>query len=371
MEVANNGTAVLVVDDNPLILNVLKGLLGSEHYQVYSAENGVEAQHLIEKKSVDLIICDVMMPEIDGYELHRWVRQRPECAHIPFLFLTALDDGAEINQGRETGVDDYLIKPFEPRDLLSVVKGKLARAKGLKNISDERYESYRKRVVHTLSHEFRTPLVAINTGTELLIEQSEKLDLGKAKQLLEAIRRGGMRLERLVSDFMVLQQIEAGLAGRLVAQRAKCVDVHELIQEFVEKYPEKSESAHPLTVLCSANNCRVRVYPIFFDDILSRLVSNGEKFSPAGAPVELCVQRRTGEVAIEVLDRGSGIDLAKVREALDVFGQINREKYEQQGGGLGLAIASRYAHLHGGRVELDARDGGGTVARLVLPIATE
>ncbi len=360
---------ILVVDDNPLIGNVLKSLLLSENYTVHVCSNGQEALKLLEERGVDVIICDVMMPHMDGYELHDLIRQRSELNHIPFIFLTALGDSEDIRKGRETGADDYLVKPFDPATLLSTVKGKVARARNLQSQSEARYETYRKRVVHTLSHEFRTPLVAINTGTELLIDQKDKLDSEKIQNLLEAIRRGGLRLEKLVNDFMLLQQIEAGVAQNLFRTRALNKSIKDVVRQFHANICEELQSqgcACTLTEHC--DDSVVLMYEPQVLDILQRLVSNAVKFSIHEKSIELHLCPCGDEIAVEVRDRGIGIDPAQAREAIDVFGQINRDKLEQQGGGLGLAIANRYAIIHGGHLEFERREGGGSVVSLVLPV---
>lgn len=367
--VANESTgSILVVDDNPLIVNVLKNLLASENYQVYSAANGKEALSVLDKKAIDVVVCDVMMPHMDGYELHHNIRQKAECAHIPFVFLTALGDNVEITKGKESGADEYVVKPFQPENLLAIVRGKVVRSRNLKNLSEERYDHYRKRVIHTLSHEFRTPLVAINTGTELLIDQHGKLDIEKAKNLLEAIRRGGQRLENLVNDFMLLQQIEAGIALRLYDTRAAARVFSELINDALSSQEDLiSREGFRLEVVNNTTVEKVKVYDIQIYDIIGRIISNCLKFRTDNRTIEVHLYPQHDELVAEIRDRGLGINLDRVKEVIDVFGQIDREKLEQQGGGLGLAIASRYAHINKGRLEFDRRNGGGSIVSLILP----
>lgn len=361
--------AVLVVDDNPLIVNVLKGLLSSQNYQVFACANGQEASTLLESKSVDVIICDVMMPTMDGYELHHHVRQNPNHAHIPFVFLTALGDQIDVSKAKEVGADDYLVKPFDPQNLLAVVRGKVLRSKSLRTLSEERYDSYRKRVVHTLSHEFRTPLVAINTGTELLLDQHGAMDPTKVRGLIEAIHRGGQRLERLVTDFMLLQQVEAGIAQKMFDQRGTVRNLAESIQQFFNSYVAQFEKDGIHYSLASQKGpTTVFVYEAQFHDILKRLVDNARKFTGVRKEVEVAVVPEDDFVRIEVRDRGLGMDIARINEAIDAFGQLDRERLEQQGGGLGLAIASRYAKINRGSLQFELRPEGGTIASLVLPV---
>lgn len=368
-EQVSPAASILIVDDNPLIVNVLRSLLTGEKYQVSVAANGEEALAILDSKPIDVIICDVMMPRMDGYELHEVVRTKPELSHIPFVFLTALDDSSEVKRGCEAGADDYLIKPFEPEQMLAVVRGKVKRSRTLRRLSEERFNAYRRRVVHTLSHEFRTPLVAINTGTELLLDQSQSLKPAKVQDLLEAIRRGGQRLERLVTDFMLLQQIEAGLAQRMYDSHAEPRVIAKIASSFADCNVEQLR-AGGFTLLYQDDgmDARSRVYEPQIMDILSRLLDNAVKFRNNDYTIELLVFERGAEVIVELRDRGLGIDERKVQEALEAFSQIDRDKYEQQGSGLGLNIASRFAKINGGRLELKRREGGGSVAALVLPI---
>ncbi len=363
-------SSILVVDDNPLITNVISGLLGSENYNVVCCKNGEEALTELESgNDFDLIICDVMMPKLDGYGFHSRVRERSDYHHVPFIFLTALDADGERQRGKETGVDDYVVKPFNPKELLATIKGKIDRSRQYLQASEEQSEKYRKKVIHTLSHEFRTPLVAINTGTELLLEQKDALDPKKAESLLTAIQRGGMRLEKLVNDFMLMQQIEAGVAERLFRERSKAVDVAEVVSEVVEKRREEFEAnGFEIQYSCHVKDARAKLYVPHIQDLLLRFLDNAKKFSKEDKVIEVVVSLADHEIYIEVRDRGIGIDLKRVRHAMDAFGQVDRDMLEQQGGGLGLALAEKYAAIHGGRLDISNREEGGAIISLVLPV---
>ncbi len=369
---AIDNAAILVVDDNPLIVNVLKSLLGSAKYQVYTCNDGKQALETLQEKQIDVIICDVMMPVMDGYRLQEQVREQTELSHIPFVFLTALDEQGERARGRESGADDYLTKPFDPVDLLALVKGKIARSRSLKSQFDSRYDSFRKKIIHTLSHEFRTPLVAINTGTELLLDHQSSLDPSKAASLLEAIKRGGQRLERLVSDFMLFQQIEAGIPQRLFESRVAEMSISQIIAAVVRNRQEElNPDGFAVHYEDLSGGAKVSVYEPHIADIVSRLIANAVKFSGPKRSIDVVVIKRAEEVAIDVRDRGIGFDPKRVQEAIDVFGQIDRDRFEQQGGGMGLAIANRYAVINRGRLEFEQREGGGSVVSLVLPCVTQ
>jgi len=362
---------VLIVDDNPLITTVLKSLLQNEQFNVVVASNGEEALLAIDSAAIDVVVCDVMMPKMDGYAFHECLRKRPDYSHIPFVFLTALSDDSEMQRGLLTGADVYLTKPFDPRQILPLVKGKVIRSRALKQKTEEHFDAYRKRVVNTLSHEFRTPLVAITTGSELLVDHGDKLDRERAKHLLEAIRRGGQRLEKLVGDFMLLQQLDSGMGKKMYLTRGRVAAVDGVIQRVIEK---KKADLLALGFSFSVDNlcigAQTYCYEPHIEDAIIRLIENAVKFSRDRKEIQLKVWIENEKAVFEILDRGLGLDPGKVSQAIELFGQIDRDKFEQQGSGMGLALVSRYVRIHGGTLHCGARSDGGALVRLSIPLGS-
>jgi signal transduction histidine kinase len=363
--------SVLVVDDDPLIVALLTGLLTSKNYSVIKCYSGHEALKIVQSQHVDLIICDVVMPTMSGYELLTLVRREQHGAEIPVVFMTsgALD---ERKAKYEHGVANCVPKPLDAQALLAAVRESIGRQAMSEMLSKGDFDAYRKRVVHTLSHEFRTPLNAINVGIELLMEYRQSLDSEKTTSVLEAVRRGGLRLERLVRDFLILQQMEAGITNEVFSSHASAASVNELMDHYMSlKAPAHAEEGASFAVNVDAGSAYIHVVESNILDCIDRLVSNAVKFSESGKHVEIEVTRDECEVRFSVKDRGCGIDFAKVDAAFELFSQIDRESKEQQGGGMGLAIARRYASSHKGRLEFRAREGGGAIVTLVLPLVDE
>ncbi len=361
--------SVLIVDDNPLIAMVLRSLLQNDGLQVSVATNGEEALAALKDEVVDVIVCDVMMPRMDGYEFHERVRENPDYSHIPFIFLTALSDDREKNRGLMTGADVYLTKPFDPSAMVPLVMGKVTRARGLKKAAEHGFTTYRKKVVNTLSHEFRTPLVAITTGSELLLDHADNFDSSKVQQLVQAIQRGGARLERLVNDFMLLQQLDLGVGAKMYQSRGGVAELKPVIERVLEeRFPELANQGFACKADLNVEGLSFFFYVAQVEDLLRRLVENAAKFSRQTKEVSVSVQRRGDEVVITVLDRGVGVDPNRSALSLELFGQVDREKLEQQGTGMGLAVVQRYLEIMGGSFTLSAREGGGAAAQVVLPL---
>jgi DNA-binding response OmpR family regulator len=129
--------SVLVVDDQPEILENLELVLAAEGYQVLTASDGVEALALLQSHTVNLIVADIAMPRMNGYQLYQHVRENPQWVTVPFLFFTARALDSDVRYGKELGVDDYLTKPIEPEDLIAVVNGKLRRAQQLARLAQQ------------------------------------------------------------------------------------------------------------------------------------------------------------------------------------------------------------------------------------------
>jgi signal transduction histidine kinase len=358
----------MVVDDNPLISGVIRSVLQSERIDVTTCANGKEALESLKTDTFDLIICDVMMPVMGGYELYEKVRNDSKFYHVPFLFLTALDSEDEKSKGISSGADDYLVKPFDPKQLTTIVKGKLARARGIKSQSEEQYEKYRRSVLHTLSHEFRTPLVAINTGTELLLDRPE-LEQGKIRNLVEAIQRGGARLERLVTDFMLLQQIQAGLSERLAKSSSRRIDVKEFVTSLIERLSSVAKEAHrSVKFESSIVDAVIEVFETQIYDATERVLHNAFKFSKPEQLVDVSVITLGDELAIRIKDRGVGMSPARCSEISQPFRQLDRDKLEQQGSGIGLSIAQAYLGYNKAKLDIVSTEGVGTEVSILIPL---
>ncbi len=372
--------AILVVDDNDQLLSVTKEILEVHGFQVFAASSVSAALSHLTSASIDMIICDVVMPERNGFEFRDEVLRNPEWCDLPFIFLTGLSRDDEVRMGKASGCDEYLTKPFDPDDLVSVVKGKVALLRKRQAMADARMESYRRRIIHTLSHEFRTPLVSINTGTELLLDQHLSLNDEQVKKLLESVLRGGQRLERLVDDFMLLQQIDLGHAEYTCELYQQKVPLRAILESAVEGFmdsqihPEQFDIQVVLPAEEVLEQLYVKVYDVQIVNLFNRLLSNAIKFAGPKQPIRIELGLEAGEVYAAVLDNGPGLDASKEAEphdsALKPFAQINRETYEQQGCGLGLTIAHYFAAINGGKLFLRNRlEQKGLEARVVFPQA--
>ncbi len=359
---------IMVVEDNPLVMDVLRTLLTDENYEVFVQENGQEALNSLEKLDADLILCDVMMPVMDGFTLQQKLREQNRHANTPFIFLTALGDSDNIIKGKSAGADAYFVKPFDPNELLATIKGKIARAKNIQEFYQKKQDEFSSQVIRHISHEFRTPLVAVTTGSELLLMQQENLAKDKLNSLVATIWRGGQRLEKIINNFILLQQIQAGQAQKNYS--AHCSELN--LATFITEYLNKNKKF--LTdQLCTVNfdfdpeaNYQLIVYPPHLTLIMDRLIDNAIKFTKEPRTITISIANDLRTLNLSIIDNGNGFDKNCFKNLTQVFYQHQREINEQQGGGLGLVICKFLTRINKGRIKFNNSSEGGAMVTLFL-----
>jgi two-component system sensor histidine kinase/response regulator len=366
---------ILVVEDNDIMLSGIRDVLEMADYQVIVALDGQGAMDLLEHHSPDLIVSDIMMPRMDGYQFFSAVRANPKWFSIPFIFLTAKDQRVDVRLGKQLGADDYLTKPFEPEDLLVAVQAKLERAAALQAAAEAEVNKLKQNILNVLSHEFRTPLTYIRGYLDLILEEGlDQLSLEELSGFLERVERGSDRLRRLMDDFIFLVMLETGEAITSFRwERMYFTDIRSMIDTIVrQKMPVARQRNVRLDVDIEQPLPGTVLHVDYVRDALERLIDNGIKFSQGnGGGVVVRATADDEWIYIAVQDDGIGIASEEMPHLFKRFHQIKRELLEQQGIGSGLAIVKGIAEIHNGRIEVESQEGQGSTFTLVLPIVEE
>jgi len=359
---------LLVVEDDTALLEGLRDILELSGYQVRTARNGVEGLAVLANYLPDLIVSDINMPRMDGYEFYSQVRARPDWVSVPFIFLTAKSEKADVRRGKMLGADDYVTKPFEEDDLLVAVQAKLNRRAQLDAAHSRQVAELKRSILTTLNHEFRTPLTYITTYTDML--GNENISTEEFKEFMRGIQAGSDRLRRLVEDFILLVELQTGEAKQTYDRRcARVPDLSLLLHMAVERVRGQAEARH----VRLTEDLPSRLPPVLADreyllDAVLRLLDNAIKFSrKEGGTVTLRASAGGPGVRIEVVDDGVGMPSGQLAQIFDVFYQIDRAKQEQQGSGSGLAIAQSIVQLHGGAIRATSAPGEGSTFTIELP----
>jgi two-component system sensor histidine kinase/response regulator len=360
---------VLVVDDDPAILANVTDLLRIEGYHCLSASNGIMALGVMQQHTPDLILADIMMPQMNGYMFFQAVRDNPAWTLIPFIFMSAKGEQKDIRWGYQLGADHYLTKPFEPEDLSIAVKSRLQRAAEMQAAAQDGVEQIRHSFLNVVGHELRTPLTYIYGYLSLFEAEGEDVSKEAIGEFLSGMRKGTDRLIKLVEDLMLVVTIDSGAAKREISQFSERVDLGVEIQGAIQSLSAQAE-ANQVTVNNEVLlNMIVHGIPTYIQGIFKRLIDNAIKFShPTDGQVWVNSEIRDGQALISVRDEGIGIAPEMQAAIFERFHQIDRHRMEQQGMGLGLAIAFDLVQLHGGDLRVESQPGEGTTMSVFLPL---
>lgn len=362
---------ILVIEDERTIRENILELLEAEDFDAMAVENGIKGIELAKQSQPDLIICDVMMPELDGYGVLKELRNDPSTAMIPFIFLTALADKTDTRRGMELGADDYLTKPCTPEELLKAIATRLEKQNAINQQQSQKLDELRGNIAYSLPHELRTPLNGILGFSNLLLEELDTLENSEIREMVEQIHTSGNRLFRLVQNFLLYAELEliAGNPDRVKGLRSHNADYSQtVITEQATQQAQKAERKDDLRL--NLQNANVQISPNRLKKLVEELLDNAFKFSAPGTPVSVSSELAENSFILCVKDKGRGMTDEQIAN-MGAYMQFERKLYEQQGSGLGLAIAKRLAELHGGELTVQSIPGEETIMRVVLPLCLD
>jgi two-component system, sensor histidine kinase and response regulator len=364
---------LLIVEDDMHLLEGVRSVLEIEGYDITTAENGVQALKLLVDSDLnpDLIISDIMMPQMDGVQFLREVRKDQRWVQVPFIFLTARGEKADIHQGKRLGVDDYIVKPFDTDDLLIAIESRLRRHEALNVAHENSVGVIKRNILNILNHEFRTPLTYIVAYADML-NQPDTTKMADEDMLsyLKGVNSGALRLRRLVENFILLVEMETGEAERAYRMRRAPIENVREIFEAALRQAEQHERAvvNPIDWAVDENLPRFLGDAEYLKMAMYHLIDNAVKFSGKDSKIRLFAYIENQNLHIGVTDYGRGISEEEQEKIWNIFYQINRAYYEDQGVGAGLPIVRGVAKLHGGNASLESATGDGSTFEIIIPV---
>lgn len=366
---------VLVVDDNHALLHSIERLLRLENYDVWLAADGDEALHALEHhtRPPDLIISDIAMPRMDGFQFYQAVREHDEWLRIPFVFLTARDQRQDLEMGYLLGADDYLIKPLDQERLLLIIRNKIERYRELMRHIDRQRDALaavQRELSTIVAHELRTPLVSITMISEMLSQEFDKLSGEQVRDMLDMMQNGSVRMNRLVEQMVFYVQLQSGALEDDIRNLSKTEQVGKVLASGVTRAQrwDYRERRIPVAVEVQTPDAMIVCEPMALSHAISEVVHNAIMFSRPESAASV-VQQRDGQwITIAVTDSGQGLPDDVQARVYEPFFQHNRAYYEQQGVGIGLTLAERILAAHGGGIDFSSRVGSGTCVTLSLPV---
>ncbi|MBW4614512.1 MAG: response regulator [Desmonostoc vinosum HA7617-LM4] len=358
---------ILVIEDDVNVCQNILDLLDAEGFNAVFAANGRLGLQLAQTEIPDLIICDVMMPELDGHEVLKALRQNPKTATIPLIFLTAKSDKIDFRQGMELGADDYISKPYDRAELLAAIACRLEKQIAIHQQSQKKLDNLRNSITLSLPHEMRTPLNGILGLSQLLMEESENLDSQTVRDMAKDIYNSGERLFRLIKNFLLYAEIEIIATDpqqiKILQTQQTAFPTSEIINLITREAKKRRREAD---LKMDLHPCNIQISPTEIYKIIEELVDNALKFSQIGSIIQVTSQSIDNNFTLSFIDHGRGMTAEQITE-LGAYQQFDRKFYEQQGSGLGLIIAKRLAELHSGKLTIQSQPHEKTIVQVVLP----
>jgi len=361
---------ILVVDDAPENLALMNGLL-KEQYRVRIATNGRNALKIaVSQEPPDLILLDIMMPEMDGYEVCRQLKRDPGTTNIPVIFLTALAEMEDEKKGLEMGAVDYIVRPISAPIFLARVRNHLA----LKAMSDflqeknveldaarlvaEKANHAKSEFLSSMSHELRSPLNAI-LGFAQLMESESPLPSASQQESITQILQAGWHLLTLINEILDLAKIESGQMPML-QEPVSLAEVLEECEGMTE--PQAQQRGIRMQFPGAGGNFFVLGDRMRVKQVVINLLSNAIKYNSTNGSVKVsCTESSPGRIRVSVRDTGPGLAPGELAQLYQPFNRIGREAGTEEGTGIGLVVVKRLVGLMGGEVGVESNVDVGSV----------
>jgi CheY-like chemotaxis protein len=360
---------ILVIDDAEYILESTSTLLGFEGYEVLTASNGFEGVDKAVSLSPDLIVCDISMPGMDGYEVLEKVRLNDLTKTTPFIFLTAFTDKTNMRSGMEKGADDYLFKPFTRDELIAAIEAQFKKTSILSEHYQERVDELSKNITNALPHEFRTLLNQIIGNAKFLHNNSKSLSLEEIQELSGDVLTSSQRMLKITENYLVYARIESISNNKIQIEQLKSYKTDEpgtIVGDILLTVSKEYERTNDLLLNDRSTGISLDISTDNFSKILTELIDNAFRFSTEGTIVKVEIDTFDNLFLVKITDSGRGMTNDQIKK-IGAYMQFERDVYEQQGVGLGLSIAKKMVELHSGSFKIISNPNEGTIVELSLP----
>jgi two-component system, sensor histidine kinase and response regulator len=355
---------ILIVDDTPANLNVLTSMLTQQGYKVRPAISGEVAVKAVAVDVPDLILLDIRMPNMNGYEVCQRLKSNDRTMDVPIIFISALDDLEDKLKAFEVGGVDYITKPFQIEEVLARVQSQLmlvAQRRQIESLSDLKDE-----LIRIVSHDMKNPLSVIIGYSEMILESlaDGNVEPRVLNRFTTNINRAANNMLNLVSDLLGKKVI----SDRLPLVR-RSVSLSAFLNDILVNFglPAQVKNITLEYKPCS-NDVQVNIDPARMSQVFNNLLSNAIKYTPAGGTVTLYTEDHEHSITVYVSDTGLGIPQESLPHIFDKFYRVNSQAHlNEEGTGIGLSIVKGIVELHQGSIRVESEEGKGSLFSVTLP----
>lgn len=352
---------ILIVDDNPQNLKVLGNTLTQQGYHIFLAKNGLQALEIVNKKPFDLILLDIMMPQMTGFEVCQQLKHNTDTKDIPVIFLTAKIEQDDIIDGLEHGAVDYITKPFNQKELILRVHTQIK----LKTIEAELKEALRSKdkffsiIAHDLGNLF-SGMVGL---LRLLVDK--EIDYSQVDTFLPLIKQSSERGYNLLTNLLEWSRVHTGR----IKPHPQLLDVNTLVNTNMQLLENQSLQKQ-ITIVSKIKKETVAFVDMqMCDTVMRNLLSNAVKFTPKNGHVEISSVDIDGMLEISIQDSGVGIEPKNIDKILRIDESYNTKGTNNESGtGLGLSLCQEFIDKNNGILGVDSELGNGSRFYIRLPL---
>lgn len=361
---------ILIVDDVVSNVLLLKILLSNEKFQVCTANNGTTCIEMAKKEHPDLILLDVMMPDISGFDTAVILKKDDETKEIPIIFLTALNTPADLVHGFQVGANDFLTKPFNKEELVMRVMQQISLVAAKRIIEKQNAElratlSNRDKMYSVIAHDLRSPMASIRMVLNLVVQSSTPETVGpELYTLLDQANRESEEVHDLLDNLLKWTKSQTGRLNVVIQDLdlndiiPGVVDIFEMIAQTKHIKLELQRTDQPLVV--KADNDMLKT-------VVRNFMSNAIKFSPEGASIEIIMSTEGDFAKVSIRDHGVGIAADRL-DSIFHKGETTYGTGGEEGSGLGLQLCQDFARKIGGDCTVESVEGQGSTFSILIPL---
>ncbi|MBN1651581.1 MAG: response regulator [Bacteroidales bacterium] len=360
---------ILVIEDTQNVRENICEILESENYEVYAAENGESGVEMSKNVQPDLVLCDIMMPGMDGYGVLTEMRKEVVTSTVPFIFLTAKNTRENQRLGMELGADDYITKPFTVEDLLNSVATRLKRAEEFKEESEKKLNDLAKNLGAPITQVIAEPLRAILGFSKMLMTEYNSMEKFEMAEFNSLIYKAGMELNTVVKKsftFYKLQSLAYDVEGLNKLREAKTTDIKSLTENTINNLALQHRRKDDF--MLNIENASLKIPAKYYIEIVNEIIENALIFSTKRSVIRVVGGIEDNQYALTVRDEGMGMTSTQISQ-IGAFQKFNQDLGENTGVGLGLINTKNILRLFNGNIVIKSTLGIETTVRLTFPLA--
>ncbi len=359
---------ILVIEDTLNVRENIIEILETEDYEVHGAENGKIGVEMAIKIQPDLVLCDIMMPVMDGYETLVAMRKNVATSTVPFIFLTAKNTRQDQRLGMELGADDYIPKPFTMEELLGAVSMRLKRSAEFIEKSEEKLTELTKNMGTPITEVIREPLKAVIGFSKMLMTEFNHMEKFEMAEFNQLIYRAGMKLNSIVGKSFLFYQLEALSLDREKLEEKKqesCKNIKALTENLIIELG--NEMNRQEDIMISFEDANLQLPSDFFISTIREIAENALLFSPKRTSIRVVGGRDGNQYIVTIRDEGLGMTQEQISK-IGAYQKFQDDLEDKSGVGLGLTNTKKIIESFGGTFLIKSNLGMDTTVRMTFPV---